>query len=104
LHCSDVLHVLGSFPTRRSSDLVPWIEVVLYTIAPGSTTGAEPGFVYGIIVSLFLFCNIFALVHWLQDRPVGRFRNYLTGERATRSEEHTSELQSRENLVCRLLL
>src|SRR5690606_40061474 len=28
-----------------------------------------------------------------------------TGERAySRSEEHTSELQSRENLVCRLLL
>src|SRR5690606_39457404 len=25
-------------------------------------------------------------------------------KRATRSEEHTSELQSRENLVCRLLL
>src|SRR5690606_42049137 len=26
------------------------------------------------------------------------------GSRAARSEEHTSELQSRENLVCRLLL
>src|SRR5690606_39799096 len=26
------------------------------------------------------------------------------GERMERSEEHTSELQSRENLVCRLLL
>src|SRR5690606_41795458 len=26
------------------------------------------------------------------------------GSRLTRSEEHTSELQSRENLVCRLLL
>src|SRR5436309_9075559 len=26
------------------------------------------------------------------------------GRRARRSEEHTSELQSRENLVCRLLL
>src|SRR5690606_40506941 len=26
------------------------------------------------------------------------------GEQANRSEEHTSELQSRENLVCRLLL
>src|SRR5690606_40934624 len=26
------------------------------------------------------------------------------GARARRSEEHTSELQSRENLVCRLLL
>src|SRR5690606_41729145 len=35
--------------------------------------------------------------------------SFLTGsfdiyKRETRSEEHTSELQSRENLVCRLLL
>src|SRR5207302_5869524 len=29
---------------------------------------------------------------------------YLTPNALTRSEEHTSELQSRENLVCRLLL
>src|SRR5690606_39527727 len=29
---------------------------------------------------------------------------YVTFERMRRSEEHTSELQSRENLVCRLLL
>src|SRR5690606_6787960 len=29
---------------------------------------------------------------------------YLTGLEQARSEEHTSELQSRENLVCRLLL
>src|SRR2546429_3092918 len=28
----------------------------------------------------------------------------VVGERATRSEEHTSELQSRLHLVCRLLL
>src|SRR5690606_39415579 len=38
--------------------------------------------------------------------PAGSF--YLQarekGRRRTRSEEHTSELQSRENLVCRLLL
>src|SRR5690606_41767583 len=32
-------------------------------------------------------------------------REYIRSYRATlRSEEHTSELQSRENLVCRLLL
>src|SRR5690606_40912021 len=32
------------------------------------------------------------------------FDNGLKLESQTRSEEHTSELQSRENLVCRLLL
>src|SRR3712207_6930864 len=31
-------------------------------------------------------------------------RRGLTGPRARRSEEHTSELQSRQYLVCRLLL
>src|SRR5690606_38347734 len=31
-------------------------------------------------------------------------RNGIIGFKRTRSEEHTSELQSRENLVCRLLL
>src|SRR5690606_41287810 len=35
-------------------------------------------------------------------RPGGEDRQ--VGFRGSRSEEHTSELQSRENLVCRLLL
>src|SRR5690606_42134799 len=35
--------------------------------------------------------------------PLGRARGHGPGGSA-RSEEHTSELQSRENLVCRLLL
>src|SRR5690606_4520920 len=34
----------------------------------------------------------------------GKIAEMRTGEGKTRSEEHTSELQSRENLVCRLLL
>src|SRR5436309_12633214 len=33
-----------------------------------------------------------------------RCRRRSSGPRLSRSEEHTSELQSRENLVCRLLL
>src|SRR5690606_39869070 len=33
----------------------------------------------------------------------GWFSNMIEGQKG-RSEEHTSELQSRENLVCRLLL
>src|SRR2546430_6915703 len=35
---------------------------------------------------------------------VGPFRHAAVERTATRSEEHTSELQSQSNLVCRLLL
>src|SRR5690606_41430211 len=50
--------------------------------------------------------------HYLHERGdfwegLGRFlsQHYeLDGDTWLRSEEHTSELQSRENLVCRLLL
>src|SRR5690606_40090109 len=46
---------------------------------------------------------------WLDEQGVGyHFHDYKTAgidrEHLQRSEEHTSELQSRENLVCRLLL
>src|SRR5690606_40195647 len=34
--------------------------------------------------------------------PCMIWRNYLERQKKMRSEEHTSELQSRENLVCRL--
>src|SRR2546422_1436595 len=37
-------------------------------------------------------------------RPWRRSQNGLGGHRKARSEEHTSELQSRLHLVCRLLL
>src|SRR5690606_41862899 len=40
-----------------------------------------------------------------QQQPErARFRSWLYQIARHRSEEHTSELQSRENLVCRLLL
>src|SRR5215475_15160133 len=38
------------------------------------------------------------------ERAHQRHRHGDRGHEAGRSEEHTSELQSRENLVCRLLL
>jgi hypothetical protein len=62
--------------------IVPWIAIVVYVAAPGSTSSAEPpGFVYAIIVSLFVFFNIFALNQWLQYRAKGRWADYLFGEK-----------------------
>ena len=63
--------------------IVPWIAIVLMVIAPGAASDVQtPGFVYGIIVSLFVLFNSFALVQYLQYKPVGRWSDYLRGERA----------------------
>ncbi|GGB70154.1 hypothetical protein N798_15560 [Knoellia flava TL1] len=60
---------------------VPWVAVVVYTVAPQSPSEVSPpGFVYAIIVSLFLFFNVFAVNQWLQYRGRGRWRDYLFGE------------------------
>ena len=62
--------------------IVPWIAILVYVLSPGSTSGAAPpAFVYGIIVSLFLFFNSFALIQYLQYKKVGKFANYRYGER-----------------------
>lgn len=61
--------------------IVPWLAIGIYIVSPGSEA-TPPGFVYAIFVSLFLFFNVFALVQWLQYRQVGRFTDYLVGERA----------------------
>lgn len=61
---------------------VPWVLIVLLLVRPGYEGSAEtPGFVYGIVISLFVFFNIFALVQWLQYKRVGRWADYLNGER-----------------------
>lgn len=62
--------------------LVPWLAIVVYVVAPASSRDADPpAFVYGILVSIFVLFNIFALVQWLQYRRVGKWANYLNGER-----------------------
>jgi hypothetical protein len=40
-----------------------------------------PGFVYGIVISLFLLFNCFAIVQWKQYKAKGKWANYLHGER-----------------------
>ncbi|HML24802.1 MAG TPA: heliorhodopsin HeR [Aggregatilinea sp.] len=62
--------------------IVPWIAVGIYFV--GSVTSGEqvPSFVYAIYVSLFLFFNVFAVNQVLQYAKVGRWRDYVYGERA----------------------
>ncbi|WP_294180693.1 heliorhodopsin HeR [uncultured Schumannella sp.] len=61
---------------------VPWIVIVIYFFSPGSSSDTEPpAFVYGIVISLFLFFNTFAINQALQYRQVGKWRDYLYGER-----------------------
>ncbi len=60
---------------------VPWIAMFWLLFSPGSTN-EPPGFVYGVVFSLFAFFNCFAVVQWLQYKQVGRWKDYLVGERS----------------------
>src|SRR5690606_40612276 len=89
-----------SFPTRRSSDLAaPGPQPVAAVPVrrhprhpPGQGFPQRPGGAADAALEPELRRDPFRRLPVRDDRPV------------LRSEEHTSELQSRENLVCRLLL
>ncbi|WP_010205440.1 heliorhodopsin HeR [Salinibacterium sp. PAMC 21357] len=62
--------------------VVPWIIVLIYFLRPGSANEvAAPSFVVGIVISLFVFFNTFAINQWLQYKQIGKWRSYLQGER-----------------------
>jgi hypothetical protein len=61
--------------------IVPWIALVVYVVSPQVSGNNPPGFVYGIIASLFVFFNIFAVNMVLQYKQVGKWRDYLFGEK-----------------------
>jgi hypothetical protein len=62
---------------------VPWIVIALALWTAATEPGATPipGFVIAIFVSLFAFFNVFAITMVLQYRRIGRWRDYLVGER-----------------------
>jgi len=63
--------------------IIPWTIIALYTIGANQSANTRvPNFVYGIMISLFIFFNIFAVNQWLQYKRLGRWRDYLYGERA----------------------
>jgi len=60
--------------------IVPWIVIAMYFYGAASSVDAIPGFVYAILVSLFIFFNIFAVNMVLQYLKVGKWKDYLFGE------------------------
>src|SRR5256885_13167444 len=77
------------FPTRRSSDLHPFVMLLASAVDDSLLYAGPP---WTILASLnHIFAVHVLLVNLVYNKNV-------------RSEEHTSELQSPCNLVCRLLL
>src|SRR5690606_41673382 len=95
---------LHSFPTRRSSDLSAELPIregdaMLALYASLSSIGQIAGYQAEQIL------RDGAIPGELPTPSLQRFTLLINMPVALeRSEEHTSELQSRENLVCRLLL
>lgn len=60
---------------------VPWLMVALYFWVGAENGSAPPTFVYWIFVSIFLFFNCFAINMALQYKKIGKWQDYLYGER-----------------------
>src|SRR5690606_41697619 len=92
LRCLAPHHELHSFPTRRSSDLCSEENDSATSSSSKGCSRRPPGRTRTPLRRT--------------ASPRGRLNGSSPPERSTRvrSEEHTSELQSRENIVCRLLL
>src|SRR5207302_5907195 len=93
-----------SFPTRRSSDLR--IESYFLDGAAGKIEALLEEPEWGEPREACLVCHPHPLYGGtMHNKVVYRMARALRRSGSVvRSEEHTSELQSRENLVCRLLL
>jgi len=62
--------------------IIPWIVIVLYFLSAITSTDARPPtFVYFIVGSIFVFFNGFAVNMVLQYKKVGKWKDYLFGER-----------------------
>ncbi len=72
-------YVVGSI-----AGILPWLVYALYVYgsAQFGEGGGPPTFVYAILVSIFLFFNVFALNMWLQYKKKGKWADYLYGEKA----------------------
>ena len=61
-----------------AAGVIPWVVIGIYLLQDAS---AVPTFVFVLYAVELLFFWSFGLTQWLQYREVGRWANYLTGER-----------------------
>lgn len=63
--------------------IVPWVVIGVALVSASTAPGAAPipGFVFAIFGSLFVAFNVFAITMILQYRKIGRWRDYLVGEK-----------------------
>lgn len=62
--------------------ILPWVVIAIYFYGSVNSSDAKPpDFVYAIVPTLFVFFNIFAINMVLQYKQVGRWKDYLFGER-----------------------
>src|SRR5690606_39451920 len=103
LSCYRLRVPLHSFPTRRSSDLVRRTRRQQLAVGDAVAGGdlvfeavVEQGRVEAVAVGFVVDGQLVV--------AAGLRLEIRAAHHGVRSEEHTSELQSREKLVCRLLL
>jgi hypothetical protein len=62
--------------------ILPWVVIAIYFYGSVNSSDAKPpDFVYAIVPTLFVFFNIFAINMVLQYKKIGKWKDYLFGER-----------------------
>src|SRR5439155_26333627 len=93
-----------SSPTRRSSDLTSPLTPPFSALRRGGQgvrSGAGSHNVKVLPAPVALSTEMSPPCSWARRRAIARLRPVPPRSRLRRSEEHTSELQSRGHLVCR---
>ncbi len=60
--------------------LAPWVAIAFY-IGVNPNLDGVPGFVWAILATYFIAFNTFPVNMWLQYAGIGKFKDYLVGER-----------------------
>jgi hypothetical protein len=72
---------LAPFIIGCVAGFIPWVVIAIHLFGAGGDGGGPPDFVYWIYLSIAVFFNCFALNMVLQYKKIGKWKDYLYGER-----------------------